>query len=107
MAEANILNQERRQSDLIAENRGQSDDRESLSYEKPIKPLERRGASRASGTRNSVGRERESNPHSQRRLIYSSPPVRGTWQSSPGRNSWIPQRRVRRVSRPSQESSEG
>src|SRR5207302_6564426 len=34
---------------LIAENRGQSDDRDSLSYEKPIKPLERRGAFRSSG----------------------------------------------------------
>src|SRR2546430_10801168 len=43
------LVQSRGQSRLIAENRGQSDDRESLSYEKPIKPLERQGASRVSG----------------------------------------------------------
>jgi hypothetical protein len=40
------LVQERSQSRLITANRGQSDDRESLSYEKPRKPLERRGAFR-------------------------------------------------------------
>src|SRR2546425_8437118 len=48
---------ERTQSRPMAENRGQSDERESLSYEKPIKPPSVEGRSAQAGSQKSVGRE--------------------------------------------------
>jgi hypothetical protein len=50
-------------------NRGQSDDRESFSYEKADKALGVEGLSLRQARENRWA-ERESNPHSQRRLIY-------------------------------------